>query len=275
MPVEVLLSCMNQKDLSILKSRKIKSDTVIINQSNKNEYYETFINDKRIRVFTTTQRGLSKSRNYALNNAIGDICVLCDDDVTYEEDYEYTILKAFSELKKADIIVFNTKKMNSNGKRKLIKSIKRAPFYKSYGSVRIAFRLKSIQKSNVWFNVNFGSGSIYGSGEESIWLNEARKKGLKVYEYPATIATVDYSDSTWFKGYNEKFFYDKGVYLAEAHPYLKYIYIFYFYLKLRKKTKLTSYDITQWVFRGAKSKNKVLSYENYKNLYLKKVDENS
>lgn len=49
--------------------------------------------------------------------------------------------------------------------------------------MRIAFKLKSFQKNNIWFNVNFGTGSIYGSGEESLMLREANKKGLKIYEY--------------------------------------------------------------------------------------------
>ncbi len=117
----------------------------------------------------------------------------------------------------------------------IIKNTGKAPRYKSYGSVCITFRLKSIQKANIFFNVLFGSGSIYESGEESLWLREARKKGLKVYLYPAVIASVDYSKSTWFRGYNEKFFYDKGAFLAAAYPFLKRVFKYYYVIRLRKK----------------------------------------
>lgn len=36
-------------------------------------------------------------------------------------------------------------------------------------------------------------------------------KGYKVYTAPVTIGREEAGDSTWFHGYNEKFFHDRGV----------------------------------------------------------------
>ncbi len=51
---------------------------------------------------------------------------------------------------------------------------------------------------------------MYSWGEDTLFLKELIEKGLKLYKSPIRIASVDMSDSTWFKGYNEKYFKDKG-----------------------------------------------------------------
>lgn len=253
MKLEVLLSCMNQKDFSITEKMNLTTDILIVNQCDENKYEERVINGKKQRMIYTTQRGLSQSRNELLNNMTGDIGILCDDDVIYYDNYNEAILKAFNELKEADIIVFDTEMKNYNGLlREKIKKIKKAPTHKNYGSVRIAFRKESFYKKNLWFNLNFGAGSKYSSGEESLLLREANKKKLKIYEYPATIAQVDYSDSTWFTGYNEKFFKDKGAWLKEAYPYTNFIFKWYFVLKFGRKNLKESLKVLKYLNQGIK-----------------------
>ena len=88
MKLEVLLSCMNQKDLGIVKRSRITSDVLVINQADGEDIEEQVENGQRIRMFTTNERGLSRSRNMALKYAEGDICVLCDDDEIFEKTIE-------------------------------------------------------------------------------------------------------------------------------------------------------------------------------------------
>ena len=77
MKLEVLLSCMNQDDLTMVELQKIKSNVLIINQTNKNSYLEELSDDQTIRMISTNSIGLSKSRNLALAHATGDIgCLL-------------------------------------------------------------------------------------------------------------------------------------------------------------------------------------------------------
>lgn len=54
--------------------------------------------------------------------------------------------------------------------------------------------------------------------EDTLFLKELIEKGLKLYKSPIRIASVDMSDSTWFKGYNEKYFKDKGALIEAAYP---------------------------------------------------------
>ena len=101
--MEVLLSCMNQTDISLVDKCRSRTDAVIINQHTNNSYAEITVDGKKITMFSSTQRGLSRSRNYALSQATGDICLLCDDDVTYVDNYETIVIEAFQTLPQADI----------------------------------------------------------------------------------------------------------------------------------------------------------------------------
>lgn len=257
MKIEVLLSCMHQKDFSITEKMNLTTDILIVNQCDENRYEERVVNGRKERMIYTTQRGLSQSRNELLNNMVGDIGVLCDDDVIYEKDYEEKIKKAYSEIKEADIIVFNTntrRKNNEDTSKKMyrIKKAKETNKQRYFTSTRITFKKESIRKNNIWFNLNFGAGSIYSSGEESLFLREARKKKLRVFEYPSTIANVFHENSTWFKGYNKKFFFDKGVWIMEAYPYTYNIYKWYFVIRLGNKNFKKMLEILKYINIGIK-----------------------
>ena len=107
MKLEVLISCMHQKDCSIIQRSKITSDALIINQCNRNEHIHIVGEyGQKIQMISTTERGLSRSRNKALQNAKGDICLFCDDDEQLVSNYEEIILEAFKNNHQADIIVF-------------------------------------------------------------------------------------------------------------------------------------------------------------------------
>lgn len=103
MNLEVLLSCMYQADTSLVETSKITSQVLLINQCDQNTEFAS----QRIRMISTTERGLSNSRNMALKYAVGEICILCDNDEIFEDNYETVICKAFERLPDADIIAFS------------------------------------------------------------------------------------------------------------------------------------------------------------------------
>ena len=133
-----------------------------------------------------------------------------------------------------------------------MRKLRRAPFFRSYSSVRIAFRTEMIRNNAICFNTCFGSGSIYSSGEETLFLNSVRKKGLKIYEYPATISKQIVSSSSWFSGFNEKYFYDKGALLAAAYPLWKRFLVLYYIATHRTHTDLSAWQIIQFMNAGIK-----------------------
>ena len=262
--LEVLMSAMYQKDLSLAKQCKPETDVLIINQCDEESYCEEIYNGHKIRMISTTERGLSKSRNTALKNAQGDICVFCDDDVVYNDGYKEEILKAFNETPDADIIAFNVHHKNARHKMKINKSFKKAPRFRMYCSVSLAFKQKNITDKKIWFNKLFGAGSgVITSGEESVWQYDAKKKGLHIYEHPFCIAEVAQSDSTWFNGYNEQFFYDKGAFLQTVMPKLKHFFKYYYVYRLKANTTISIKEQLQWINAGITGIRNGKSYEKY------------
>lgn len=60
------------------------------------------------------EKGLSKSRNLALENALGKILILADDDVVYQEGFDSTIIKAYNQFPNAAAIRFCAVKANGD-----------------------------------------------------------------------------------------------------------------------------------------------------------------
>ena len=80
-----------------------------------------------------------------------------------------------------------------------------------YGAVSFAVRRDSLLASGSTFSLLFGGGAKYSNGEEQPVPDRIYPKGYKVYTAPVTIGREEAGDSTWFHGYNEKFFHDRGV----------------------------------------------------------------
>lgn len=268
--LEILMSVMHQTDFSIVDKTKVTGDAIIINQCNDSGYKEYALENGCLwRMISVTDRGLAKSRNLGIENATGDIILLCDDDELLAEGYSDIILNAYKEIPDADAMVFNVNRINNPMKKKYyrITKIKKAPFYRGYGSVMLTFRLSSIKKHNIKMCEKFGAGTSWGGGEDSLFEDDIRKCGLKMYEYPATIATIDYGNgSTWFKGYREEAFYNEGAF--NQHKYgkniiLKYLRCIYSCYRLRKEKHLNFFQKMKWMRLGMKGMKTNIPYKEY------------
>lgn len=240
MKVEVLVATMHQNDHSLVERMNIQTDAVIINQCDREDHEEFEHNGKRIKFISNKERGLSRSRNLAIKSASGDICIIADDDIVYQDGYEEMVKKAYEEIPQADIIVFDIayedipEKSWKFGKEKLQMGYRRAL---QVNSVRITFKLNAIKNKNIRFNTLFGAGSIYNHGEENIFIKECLDKGLKIYYYPKTIASISSGDSTWFKGFDEKYFFDIGAIYYELFDKLYLPFGIRLLFRRRKKLK--------------------------------------
>lgn len=256
MTLEVLVATMHQKDTSLVQKMNISSNVIIINQSDFYDYIEGHENNKLIRMLSFDERGVGKSRNNALMRTNADICVMADDDMVYVENYEKIILDEFNNNPKADVIIFTVKIIDNNGERVRKLKNKRVRFFNAfkYGAVRIAFRRESILKHNIHFSLLFGGGSKYGSGEDSIFLTDCLKNGLKIYTSSNKIADVYNYDSSWFNGYDKKFFYDKGALFEAISPKLSYLLIFQFIFRKYSlyKDELKLKDAYRFMVMGLK-----------------------
>ena len=240
MKLEILMSCMHQTDDKLVKESNITGDVVVINQCDRESYEEYPTAEGTARIFSTTARGLTKSRNMAIAHSTADVCLLCDDDEVFEENYRETILSAYEKLPQADVIIFRM----VNRPASLGEETMRLRFPKTMkvASWQISFRRESLLKSGVRFDELLGAGSGNGAEEELKFLTDCEKAGLQIYYVPGAIASVAQEESTWFKGFDRVFFENRGAttrYILGVP--LASLYAFYYVLT---KRKMYSGDIT-------------------------------
>lgn len=239
--VQVLVACMRQTDDSLYRKMNLQTDAVLANQCGNYEYREfTEPDGNLVQLVSTADRGVGKNRNKALLFASGEYLLCSDQDMVYADGYAEIVEKAFKDCPRADIIVFRLEYMNRFTKAKEEASgFRRVHLFNCmrYGTARVAIRKSAIEKACLSFSVLYGGGARFASGEDSLFIREAFRKGLKMYTCPDVIAKVKQEESSWFKGYNDKFFIDKGVLVANAFPVLGNLFMFYFAYGLKKVSK--------------------------------------
>lgn len=242
---------MYQEGVQIIsKSNLMSTRTLVINQCDI-EYDEMKNIDDIHRVYDTCSRGLSKSRNLAIANSVGDICMLSDDDEIFIENFEEVVLKAYDNIPKADVIIFKITNLN----KKLGNKAKRLNKWDllRVSSLQISFKRSSVN-GVVKFDTNLGAGTGNGGGEENKFLLDCHKAKLKIYFVPYEVAELTKgSDSTWFFGFGEKYFYNLGASLRYIlGGFISYFYIIYTIIAKRKRfTKDISFKkMRKAIFRG-------------------------
>lgn len=213
MKLQVLVSTMHRTDHSLLDKMHIQSDAVVINQCDREETEEFTYNGHSIKWISVKDRGVGKSRNLAIENADADILLFADDDVVYDDGMEQAVIRAFEEHKDSDVILFNLESLNAERPEFMAEQeIKINSFnFLRYGAQKIAVRADSIKKNKLRFSLLFGGGAKYQCGEDNLFIIQSLKAGMNPVAVPVKIGCVKHEVSTWFKGYNEKYFFDRGV----------------------------------------------------------------
>lgn len=212
MRVEVLISCMFQDVRALIVRENIQSDVLVINQCDEDREEEySFVNKKgetcTARIIYTTERGLSRSRNMAMKNARGEICLFCDDDEVFENDYVEKVIDAFHNNPRYDIIVFRLQRPQRVFPNKAYK----VRIFQSgrIGSPQIGFRnIHTV--TSIHFCEKIGSGTGNGSGEENKFIVDNLRQGVKIRYEPLLIASVVQTESQWFQGYSKQYWINRG-----------------------------------------------------------------
>ena len=210
MTIQILVSTMHQTDYSLVEKMNIFSDAIIINQCDRNGYKQFQTNGHTIDWYDTTERGVGKSRNKALFAATADICVFADDDMVYDKNAYNAVYDAFTSYPDASLIVFNVP--TGNNKSLDIKKDHRLHQWNAfrYGTYHFAIRRNDILKNRISISLLFGGGAKYSCGEDSLLLADCFKHKLKLYAVTSLLGINHEGESTWFHGYNDKFFKDRG-----------------------------------------------------------------
>lgn len=255
------MSVMHQNDRTIVRKSNIRSEAIIINQADKFEKEEFIHNGELIHLFTFDEKGVGLSRNNALMRADADIVLFADDDIRYMDNYKDLVIGAFNDNPDADIIMFNLSSTNPDrpsGDNLKKKRIRRYNSLK-YGTYRMAARLDSLRSKNLYFSLLFGGGAKYLSGEDSLFIYDAISSGLKIVALPVEIGVVSHGASTWFDGYTERFFHDKGALFYHLSPTFAYFLIGQFILRKHKQfnVKQTRVQVFKLMIAGVESARKV------------------
>lgn len=236
MKTETLVVTVDRDEYDLAERMNIQTDALIGNQCHRVSTEVLEQAGKKIVYLNRRERGVGRNRNLLLENASADICILADDDMRFVDGYRQIAEKAFEECPDADILVFNL--IEKYPKRYVNKKKIRIKWhnYAKYGAARLVVRRRSIVGAGIKFSVLFGGGARYGSGEDTIFLKECLRKGLKIYAVPYALAEIDQEvSSTWFNGYNDKFFCDKGALYACLYPWGWSIFSIRFLIRRYKK----------------------------------------
>lgn len=236
MDIETLVATVDQQDHSLAEQMNLQTDAIIGNQADRNSVEVFFKGSQKITYLNTDGRGVGRNRNLVLQHASADICIFADDDMRFLDGYPETARKAVRECPDGDVFIFNL--LEKNPKRYLIKKTQRVRWYNyaRNGAARVAVRRQKLADAGIQFSLLFGGGARYGSGEDTIFLKECLRKGLKIYAVPYFLAEIDQStDSTWFQGYTDKFFRDKGALYACLYRWLWPVYVLRYSIRYRER----------------------------------------
>jgi len=217
MYLELLISAVNAEPDKLIETMKIECPAVLVNQCGRVSITVLERESGAVRVFDSDERGVGKSRNKALSEARGDILLFADEDIVYDPGFAERVIDEFAAHPEADGLFFNVRVCeerrtywNEDYSRVHIWNGGRYPAYS------IALRKSAVDRAAgkgkpLRFSELFGGGAKYSCGEDSLFIRDCLGAGLKLYRTPTEIGEEIPRPSTWFKGYDEKYFFDRGV----------------------------------------------------------------
>lgn len=257
--IEFVVATTGQEDLSLTKKMNLHAPAVITNQCGK---YQILQEDNIVMIDTPT-RGVGINRNIGINLTDAEYAFIADDDMVFYDNAIDILNQALEEHPDADVIIFGFDYVkDSKIVRKRMQKSERVKLHNClhYGICCALVKVSGIRQKNISFTTLFGGGCLYGSGEDSLFYLECVRKKLKIYTYAESVGMNQYRESTWFKGYNDKFFYDKGAWIACAFPKIKFLMICYFTVRFKKYSDLSVGMIFKRLKQGASGFKKMESY---------------
>ncbi len=257
--LQVLVATMGRGDLSLCRQMNIPCAAVIANQADREEIRS----EGEVKMITTATRGVGLNRNIALLAADRELVLFADDDVVYYDGMAQTVERAFRENPKADVLIFGMDILRNGeiAERRHLKTQRRHVWNAlRFGTYTIAARRTALLHHNITFHQNFGGGCRYGSGEDSLFLKSCFDAKLKVYSHEYVLGTCCKDRSSWFAGYNEKYFYDKGALVERLFPRMPYVMALYFAFCFKKTTRLSALHRLRWLWEGIRGGKRLRPY---------------
>lgn len=257
--MELLISALNCDPQSLIKHMNLRTNAVMVHQCDREAVKAiTHPSGKIVQLFENKERGVGKSRNLALSKASEEIILFSDEDIVYYDHYETLVEGEFKKHPEADILLFN---LDVCPERKTYWNDK---FHKvtkfncgRYPAYSIAARRLALDGAMVKYSELFGGGAKYSNGEDSLFLMDCLRAGLKLYATPVLIGKEEARESTWFHGYTEKFFFDRGVLFAYLYRGFAFIWALRFLLTKKEmfRGEIDRKKAAKLIFSGIKCGN--------------------
>ena len=258
--IEFVIATVGRESLDFAKKMNICAPAVIANQNGK---YSVTQEGNLVMIDTPT-RGVGINRNIGLHFVDAEYAFIVDDDMVFYDNAMDILNAAIHQHPDADVIIFGFD--YTKGSEFMRKRMQRSEHIKlhnclKYGICCALLKVSSIRKANISFTTLFGGGCLYGSGEDSLFYLDCIRKKLRIYTYAESVGMNQYRESTWFTGYNEKYFYDKGAWIACAFPNMLLPMLCYFSLHFKKYANLPLHIIVKRLYQGASSYKNLIAYE--------------
>ena len=163
MKLDVLVACMHRSDNSLIAQSRITGNALVINQCDREGEYSFQTERGTVRWVDSRQRGLTRSRNMAIANARGDICLICDDDETFVPNYEEKSHQAYDQLPQADIVILKMVDRTPSFPDRVMRL--RFPLTMKVSSCQISFRRERLLAAGIRFDMLLGAGSGNGAAQ--------------------------------------------------------------------------------------------------------------
>ena len=219
--LEILVSTMNRNSLDFLIPmfpfcHFSDFSILIVNQTEENKL---LVSDfPSIRVINSFEKGLSKSRNLALKNAIGKIVLIADDDVIYMNDFDTKIIQAYNQYDNKAVISFCIEKPNGLLFKKYSPNAKKnLSLMELFNvlSIEISLNKLILDKLGITFDENFGLGSEFQMGEEAVFLSDIKNKNQQIAFVPSVIVIHSEISSTEKIDFSKRY-YVQGAFLTKV-----------------------------------------------------------
>lgn len=261
--LQVLVATIGQTDATLADKMNIRCAAVIANQAGREEIVTYRRDCGDCKMITTATRGVGLNRNIALLAADAELLLLADDDMVYCDDMPEAVTRAFHEVPDADVLIFGMDILKGGEitERRRVKK-QRLHVWNSmrYGSCRMAIRREAIIREKLSFHQSFGGGCPFSAGEDTLFLKNCFDCGLHVYAYPYVLGTCCKDTSTWFRGYDEKYFYDRGVLVRRLFPRAYPLMVPYFALRFKRMTDVPPLRRLRLMLAGVRGGKKMRPY---------------
>lgn len=269
--VEILISTMNRDSLDFLipmfpYSHFSNFSILIINQAQTDKILTSgYFN---VRVINSFEKGLSRSRNLAFENAIGKILVIADDDIVYQDGFIAKIINAYHKFPVAAVINFSI--VNSDGnliKKYPSRSKSNLNIFDilNTSSIEMTINTLVIDVKKFQFDENFGLGGFFEMGEEAVFLSDLKEKKKQLVFEPQTIVIHKNQTSSDKKSLVERYYIQGALFTRIfKKKYFGWILIKLFFELKQNKIKLNNIKTVLKSAKKGHEKFEIIQYGNRK-----------